>query len=103
MYEGGIAKMRWSVSDTAEYGDYVSGPKVINKKTKKRMKKILNRIQDGSFAKDFIDDQDNGAKKFKKFRAEGEQAQIEEVGKKLRDLMAWVDKSQDDFAGKVSR
>jgi ketol-acid reductoisomerase len=67
------------------------------------MKKILKKIQDGSFAQDFIDDQDNGAKKFKKFRAKGETAQIEEIGKKLRDLMAWVDKSQDDFAGKVSR
>jgi ketol-acid reductoisomerase len=103
MYEGGIAKMRWSVSDTAEYGDYVSGPRVINKKTKKRMKKILKEIQNGSFAKDFIDDQDKGAKKFKKFRRKGEESQIEEVGKKLRGLMAWVDKTKDDFQGTVSR
>jgi len=103
MYEGGIAKMRWSVSDTAEYGDYVSGPRIINKKTKKRMKKILKEIQNGSFAKDFIDDQDKGAKKFKKFRKKGEQSQIEEVGKKLRGLMAWVDKTKDDFQGTVSR
>jgi ketol-acid reductoisomerase len=103
MYEGGIAKMRWSVSDTAEYGDYVSGPRIINKKTKKRMKKILKEIQNGSFAKDFIDDQDKGAKKFKKFRRKGEESQIEEVGKKLRGLMAWVDKTKDDFQGTVSR
>ena len=103
MYEGGIAKMRWSVSDTAEYGDYVSGPRIINKKTKKRMKKILKEIQNGSFAKDFIDDQENGAKKFKKFRRKGEESQIEEVGKKLRGLMAWVDKTKDDFQGTVSR
>jgi ketol-acid reductoisomerase len=103
MYEGGIAKMRWSVSDTAEYGDYVSGPRIINKKTKKRMKKILKEIQNGSFAKDFIDDQDKGAKKFKKFRKKGEESQIEEVGKKLRGLMAWVDKTKDDFQGTVSR
>ena len=103
MYEGGIAKMRWSVSDTAEYGDYVSGPRIINKKTKKRMKKILKEIQNGSFAKDFIDDQDKGAKKFKKFRKKGETSQIEEVGKKLRGLMAWVDKTKDDFQGTVSR
>lgn len=103
MYEGGIAKMRWSVSDTAEYGDYVSGPRIINKKTKKRMKKILKEIQNGSFAKEFIDDQDNGAKKFKKFRRKGEESQIEEVGKKLRGLMAWVDKTKDDFQGTVSR
>ncbi len=103
MYEGGLSKMRWSVSDTAEYGDYVSGPKIINKKTKKRMKKILSEIQDGSFAKRFIDDQENGAKEFKKFRTEGEGLKIEEVGKKLRGLMAWVSSSKDDYSGKVSR
>jgi len=103
MYEGGLTKMRWSVSDTAEFGDYTSGPRVINKKTKKRMKKILKDIQTGEFARTFIEDQDKGAKKFKKYRAEGESLQIEEVGKRLRGLMAWVNSNQDDFSGKAQR
>ena len=103
MYEGGLTKMRWSVSDTAEFGDYTSGPRVINKKTKKRMKKILKDIQTGEFARTFIEDQDNGAKKFKKYRAKGESLQIEEVGKRLRGLMAWVNSNQDDFSGKAQR
>lgn len=103
MYEGGLTKMRWSVSDTAEFGDYTSGPKIINKKTKKRMKKILKNIQSGKFARAFIEDQDGGAKEFKKFRANGEKLQIEEVGKRLRGLMAWVNSDQDDFSGKTQR
>ena len=70
MNEGGIAKQRWSISDTAEYGDYVSGPRVVTEQTKKDMKDILADIQSGAFAKRFIDDQDNGAQEFKKLRAE---------------------------------
>ena len=64
MYEGGIAKQRWSVSDTAEYGDYVSGPRVIDAQVKENMKAVLTDIQDGTFAKRFIDDQDAGAPEF---------------------------------------
>src|SRR5699024_8815145 len=69
---GGIAKQRWSISDTAEYGDYVSGPRVITPEVKENMKAVLADIQDGSFAKRFMDDQANGAKEFKELRKKGE-------------------------------
>lgn len=97
MYEGGIAKMRWSISDTAEFGDYVSGPRVVDDHTKQNLKQILAEIQDGSFAQRFIDDQDNGGKEFKAFRAEHEKHQIEATGKELRGLMAWVKSHDDDY------
>ncbi len=97
MYEGGIAKQRWSVSDTAEYGDYVSGPRVIDPHVKDNMRGVLKDIQDGSFAARFIADQDAGAPEFKALRAKGEQHPIEEVGRKLRGLMSWVAKSDDDY------
>jgi ketol-acid reductoisomerase len=97
MYEGGIAKQRWSVSDTAEYGDYVSGPRVIDPHVKDNMRQILSEIQDGSFAARFIADQDAGAPEFKALRAKGEQHPIEEVGRKLRGLMSWVAASDDDY------
>ncbi|REF35251.1 ketol-acid reductoisomerase [Thermasporomyces composti] len=97
MYEGGIAKQRWSVSDTAEYGDYVSGPRVIDASVKERMREILAEIQDGSFARRFIEDQDAGAPEFKKLREQAEQHPIEEVGRRLRSLMAWVKSHDDDY------
>ena len=97
MYEGGIAKQRWSVSDTAEYGDYVSGPRVIDASVKGRMKDVLTDIQSGAFAKRFIDDQDSGAPEFKQLRAAGEAHPIEETGRKLRGLMAWVKSHDDDY------
>jgi ketol-acid reductoisomerase len=97
MYEGGIAKQRWSVSDTAEYGDYVSGPRVIDPHVKDNMRQILKEIQDGTFAARFIADQDAGAPEFKALRAKGEQHPIEEVGRKLRGLMSWVATSDDDY------
>lgn len=96
MYEGGIAKQRWSISDTAEFGDYVSGPRVIDQHVKDNMKAVLADVQSGAFAKRFIDDQDAGAPEFKKLRAEGEQHPIEETGRELRKLMSWV-KSDDDY------
>ena len=77
MYEGGIAKQRWSVSDTAEYGDYVSGPRVVDDSVKKRMEDVLADIKNGAFAKGFIDDQDAGAPEFKELRAKGEKHPIE--------------------------
>ncbi|HSV37920.1 MAG TPA: ketol-acid reductoisomerase [Nocardioidaceae bacterium] len=95
MYEGGIAKQRWSVSDTAEYGDYVSGPRVIDPSVKANMQAVLADIQNGKFAQRFIDDQDAGAPEFKELRAKGEQHPIEATGRELRKLMSWV-KSQDD-------
>jgi ketol-acid reductoisomerase len=97
MYEGGIAKQRWSVSDTAEYGDYVSGPRVIDASVKARMKDVLADVQSGAFAKRFIDDQDAGAPEFKKFRAEGEKHPIEATGRELRKLMTWVKSNDSDY------
>jgi ketol-acid reductoisomerase len=92
MYEGGIARMRYSVSDTAEYGDYVSGPRVINAAVKEEMKKVLADIQDGTFARNWIAEDDAGRPNFTKMREEGANHQIEQVGGKLRGLMSWVDR-----------
>jgi ketol-acid reductoisomerase len=97
MYEGGIAKQRWSVSDTAEYGDYVSGPRIIDDHVKQNMQAVLADVQNGAFAKRFIDDQDAGAPEFKELRAKGAAHPIEAVGRDLRDLMAWVKGHDDDY------
>jgi ketol-acid reductoisomerase len=97
MYEGGIAKQRWSVSDTAEYGDYVSGPRIIDDSVKQRMLDVLAEIKDGSFAARFIADQDAGAPEFKRLRAEAEQHPIEQTGRELRKLMSWVKSSDSDY------
>ncbi len=94
--EGGIAKQRWSVSDTAEYGDYVSGPRVIDPSVKENMKKVLADVQSGAFAKRFIDDQDAGAPEFKALRAKGEVHPIEQVGRDLRKMMSWVKSANND-------
>ena len=103
MYEGGIAKQRWSVSDTAEYGDYISGPRVIGPEVKVRMKEVLTDIQDGTFAKRFVADQDAGAPEFLALRAKGEAHPIEEVGRKLRKLFSWLKNSDDYEEGKAAR
>jgi ketol-acid reductoisomerase len=104
MYEGGIAKQRWSVSDTAEYGDYVSGPRVITPDVKENMKQILAEIKDGSFAQRFIDDQDAGAPEFTALREKAEQHPIEATGRELRKLMAWVKSHDSDYTeGTASR
>ncbi|QQS01145.1 MAG: ketol-acid reductoisomerase [Austwickia sp.] len=97
MIEGGIAKQRWSVSDTAEYGDYISGPRVIDPRVKENMKAVLADVQNGSFAQRFIDDQDNGAAEFKQLRAKGEQHPIEATGRELRKLMAWIKDADSDY------
>ncbi len=102
MYEGGIAKQRWSVSDTAEYGDYTSGPRVVDDRVKDNMRQILKEIQDGTWAKAFIADQDAGAPDFKARRAEQEQHPIEATGRELRKLMSWVAAS-DDYQGTAAR
>jgi ketol-acid reductoisomerase len=96
MYEGGIAKMRWSVSDTAEYGDYVSGPRIVDDHVKRAMRDVLADIQSGAFAARFIGDQDAGAPQFKAARAAEEAHPIEAVGRELRQLMSWV-KTNDDY------
>ena len=97
MVEGGIAKQRWSVSDTAEYGDYVSGPRVIDPSVKENMKAVLADIQSGAFAERFITDQDNGAVEFQRLRAEGEAHPIEATGRDLRKMFAWVKPSDSDY------
>ena len=96
MYEGGIAKQRWSVSDTAEYGDYISGPRVLDDRVKENMRAVLKDVQSGAFAARFIADQDAGAPEFKALRAKGEQHPIEAVGRDLRAMMSWV-KAKDDY------
>jgi ketol-acid reductoisomerase len=90
MYEGGLSKMRWSISDTAEYGDYSRGPRVVNAETKAEMKRILGEIQDGTFAREWIAEDDAGRPQFDKWRAEGAAHPIEAVGAKLRGLMSWI-------------
>ena len=90
MFEGGIANMNYSVSDTAEFGGYLSGPRVIDADTKSRMKDILTDIQDGTFTKRLIDNVENGNKELEDLRASYAEHQIEETGSKLRDLMSWV-------------
>jgi len=97
MYEGGIAKQRWSVSDTAEFGDYVSGPRVIDEHVKENMRAVLRDVQNGTFAKRFIEDQDAGGPEFKAFRVKGEKHPIEAVGRELRKMMSWVKNSKDDY------
>ena len=103
MWEGGIAKARWSISDTAEYGDYVSGPRVISPDVKENMKAVLADIQSGAFAKRFIDDQDAGAPEFNALRAKGEGHPIEQTGKKLRSLFSWKHADSDYVDGQVAR
>ncbi|WP_159611365.1 ketol-acid reductoisomerase [Glutamicibacter sp. JC586] len=105
MWEGGIAKQRWSISDTAEYGDYVSGPRVITPEVKENMKAVLSDIQSGAFAKRFMDDQKAGAPEFKELRAKGEAHPIETTGRELRSLFSWIsDASSDDYVdGSVAR
>jgi ketol-acid reductoisomerase len=97
MYEGGIAKQRWSVSDTAEYGDYVSGPRVIDERVKENMKAVLADVQNGSFAARFMADQEAGGPEFAALRAKGEAHPIEETGRQLRGLMSWIDSGDDDY------
>jgi len=91
MYRGGLNFMRYSVSDTAEWGDYVSGPRIVTKATKAEMKKILKEIQSGKFAKDWIAENNKGGrKKFYKLRAEDVNHPIEKTGVKLRRMMPWL-------------
>jgi ketol-acid reductoisomerase len=92
MYEGGIARMRYSVSDTAEYGDYTRGPRVIDSRVKDEMRKILGEIQSGEFARELIAEDDAGRPNFTKYREQGAAHPIEETGKKLRGMMSWVDR-----------
>lgn len=90
MYEGGIADMRYSISNTAEYGDYVSGPRVINDESKKAMRQILKEIQNGVFAKDFILEGQAGYPRMNAERAYTRASLLEQTGVKLRNMMPWI-------------
>ncbi|REK21894.1 MAG: ketol-acid reductoisomerase [Planctomycetota bacterium] len=90
-YQGGLNYMRYSVSNTAEFGDYTRGDRIITEQTKAEMKKILAEIRDGSFAKEWIDENKAGAEKFKAMKARDREHPIEQVGKHLRSLMPWID------------
>ncbi|MDD4951171.1 MAG: ketol-acid reductoisomerase [Desulfovibrionaceae bacterium] len=92
MYEGGMAKMRHSISDTAEYGDYTRGPRVINQDVRREMKKILTEIQQGEFAREFILENQSGKAHFNAMRRLGREHQIEKVGAGLRGMMSWLKK-----------
>ncbi|RBM06073.1 ketol-acid reductoisomerase [Novacetimonas cocois] len=94
IYEGGIANMNYSISNTAEYGEYVSGPRVITPDTKAEMKKILTDIQDGTFVRNFILENQSGNIGFKATRARNNAMQIEKVGEKLRGMMPWIGKNK---------
>ncbi len=103
MWEGGIAKQRWSVSDTAEYGDYVSGPRVIDPSVKENMKAVLADIVSGAFAERFIADQDAGAPEFQELRAKGAAHPIEATGKTLRSHFSWKQQDADYTDGSAAR
>jgi ketol-acid reductoisomerase len=90
MYEGGLTKMRWSVSDTAEFGDYTRGSRIITEQTREEMRRILGEIQDGSFAKELVDEFDAGRPNFLKRREEEQNSPIEQTGAKLRPMMSWL-------------
>ena len=94
MYEGGTANMRYSISNTAEYGDLTRGPRVVTDETKSEMRKILDEIQSGQFAKEFILENQAGAATLKAMRRRGREHQIEEVGGKLRSMMSWIQSNQ---------
>jgi len=94
IYEGGIANMRYSISNTAEYGDYTRGPRVVTEETRKEMKRILDDIQSGRFARDWVQECQAGQPSFKAMRRRAAEHPIEEVGAKLRGMMPWIAKNK---------
>jgi ketol-acid reductoisomerase len=94
MYEGGIANMRYSISNTAEYGDYVTGPRIITEETKKEMKRVLEDIQSGRFTRDWMLENKVGQASFKATRRRQAEHDIEKVGEKLRAMMPWIAKNK---------
>ncbi len=90
MYEGGLSKMYWSVSETAEYGGYVSGPRIITDETKAEMRRMLADVRDGSFARRWIDEYDSGLENYTRLANELKQHPVEQVGAKLRPMMSWI-------------
>jgi ketol-acid reductoisomerase len=103
MYEGGLAWMRHSISDTAEYGDYTRGPRIVTEQTKDEMRRILREIQTGQFAKEFILENQVGRPVFDKLREREAQHPIEEVGKRLRDMMSWIREAKKDSSDPGAR
>jgi ketol-acid reductoisomerase len=93
MYEGGISKMYWSVSDTAEFGGYTRGPRLVDERTREEMRRILAEVRDGTFTRELVEEFDNGRPNFLKRREAEHAEQIEQVGARLRPLMSWL---QDD-------
>ena len=96
IYEGGLGYMRYSVSDTAEYGDYTRGPRIVTDETRKEMKKILSEIQSGQFAKEWIGENKAGRHKFLAMRQAGHDQPIERVGKELRQMMTFLSKKKKE-------
>ncbi|MGZ6004253.1 MAG: ketol-acid reductoisomerase, partial [Caulobacteraceae bacterium] len=94
IYEGGIANMNYSISNTAEYGEYVTGPRIVTPETKAEMKRVLEDIQSGRFVRDFMQENAVGAPSFKATRRRGSEHQIEEVGQRLRAMMPWITKNK---------
>jgi ketol-acid reductoisomerase len=90
MYQGGLSYMRYSISDTAEHGDYTAGPKIVTEETKQAMRQILAEIQSGAYAEGWIDENAEGRPWFDQHRAEARHTQIEDVGKDLRSMMPWL-------------
>jgi ketol-acid reductoisomerase len=90
MYEQGIAGMRYSISDTAEYGDLTRGPRIINAAVKAEMRKVLDEIQDGRFAQEWVAESEGGRETYKALQAKGKEHQIEQVGEQLRGMMPWI-------------
>ena len=90
LYEGGLSYMRYSISDTAEWGDYIAGPKVINEQSKAAMKELLSDIQSGKFTQEWIAENENGRPNMNRFREEGQNSELEVVGKKLRAMMPFI-------------
>jgi len=98
MYEGGIARMRYSVSDTAEYGDVTRGPRIIDERVKAEMRRILGEVQNGEFAREWVAEDDAGRPNFAKLREQGAAHPIEETGARLRSMMSWVDRPLTETA-----
>jgi ketol-acid reductoisomerase len=96
IYQGGIKYMRYSVSDTAEYGDYTRGPRVIDDRVRETMKKILGEVQNASFAREWMDENAQGRKRFREMRAKAAEHQIEKVGSELRKMMPWIQTSREE-------
>jgi ketol-acid reductoisomerase len=98
MYEGGIERMRYSVSDTAEYGDLTRGPRVVDDRVREEMRRILDEVRSGQFAREWIAEDDAGRPNFTKLREQGASHPIEETGRKLRTMMSWVDRPLTETA-----